>query len=80
MNAIDTAEGQGEFWTLQQFTVICGKPWFALYRQNDQGILEKKIRRTQEDMVENKTSRKEQQDEIDKDQLGLAAVKARQNK
>jgi len=47
---------------------------------DDQGTLEKKIRRTQDDMEENKTSRKEQQDEIDKDQQGLDAVKARQNK
>jgi hypothetical protein len=47
---------------------------------DDQGTLEKKIRRTQGDMEENKTSRKEQQDEIDKDQQGLAAVRARQNK
>jgi hypothetical protein len=47
---------------------------------DDQGTLEKKIRRTQEDLEENKTSRKEQQDEIDKQQQGLAAVKARQNK
>ncbi len=45
---------------------------------DDQGSLEKKIRKTQADMEENKTSRKEQQDEIDKDQQGLAAVKARQ--
>jgi hypothetical protein len=47
---------------------------------DDQGTLEKKIRRAQGDMDENKTSRKEQQDEIDKDQQGLEAVKARQNK
>ena len=47
---------------------------------DDQGTLEKKIRRTQDDMEENKTSRKEQQDEINKDQQGLEAVKARQNK
>jgi hypothetical protein len=47
---------------------------------DDQGTLEKKIRKTQGAMDENKTSRKEQQDEIDKDQQGLEAVKARQNK
>ena len=47
---------------------------------DDQGTMEKKIRRTQEDLEENRTSRKEQQDEIDKDQEGLAAVKARQSK
>jgi hypothetical protein len=29
----------GTFWTLQQFTVICGKPWYALQRQNDEGVL-----------------------------------------
>ena len=47
---------------------------------DDQGTLEKKIRKTQGDMDENKASRKEQQDEINKDQQGLEAVKARQNK
>ena len=47
---------------------------------DDQGTLEKKIRKTQSDMDENKANRKEQQDEIDKQQQGLAAVKARQNK
>lgn len=26
------------FWTVQQFTAICGQPWYALQRQNDEGV------------------------------------------
>ena len=26
-------------WTLQEFATVAGKPWFALQKQNDAGIL-----------------------------------------
>lgn len=32
------APGQGSVWTIQQFTTICGQPWLALQRQNDEGV------------------------------------------
>ncbi len=34
----DTA-GEGTYWTVQQFTTIAGKPWYALQqREGDQAI------------------------------------------
>lgn len=27
------------FWTMQQFTTVAGKPWFALQKQSDKGLL-----------------------------------------
>jgi hypothetical protein len=27
------------FWTLQEFTTVAGKPWYALQKQNDGGIV-----------------------------------------
>jgi hypothetical protein len=47
---------------------------------DEQGSLEKKIRKTQLDLDENKTSQGQQQTEINKQQQGLDAVKARQNR
>jgi hypothetical protein len=39
MEDIDSTEGQGTIWTLQEFSKgPTGHPWFALQRQNDQGI------------------------------------------
>jgi hypothetical protein len=36
----DSREGQGIIWTLQQFwTGPTGKPWYALQKQNDEGVL-----------------------------------------
>lgn len=36
----ESREGQGIFWTLQQFwTGPTGKPWYALQKQNDEGVL-----------------------------------------
>lgn len=26
------------FWTVQQFATVCRQPWFALHRQNDDGV------------------------------------------
>ena len=47
---------------------------------DEQGSLEKKIRKTQLDLDGNKTSQRQQQTEIDKQQQGLDAVKARQSR
>ena len=30
---------EGWHWTLQQFTTVCGKPWYALQVQTDAGVL-----------------------------------------
>jgi hypothetical protein len=46
---------------------------------DDQGSLEKKIRKAQLELDENKSSQKQQQEEIGKQQQGLDAIKARQN-
>ena len=27
------------FWTLQQFAIVAGRPWYALQEQNDGGVL-----------------------------------------
>jgi hypothetical protein len=29
----------GVFWTVQQFAVLPGGPWYALHKQNDEGVL-----------------------------------------
>jgi hypothetical protein len=35
------ADDAGVFWTLQQFwTGPTGKPWYALQKQNDEGVLQ----------------------------------------
>jgi hypothetical protein len=46
---------------------------------DDQGDLEKKLRRTQLDLDQNKIGQGQQQAVIDKQKQGLAAIKARQN-
>ena len=28
----------GVFWTVQQFAVLPGGPWYALHKQNDEGV------------------------------------------
>lgn len=36
----DTASGaDGSHWTVQQFTTVAGKPWFALQKHNDSGVV-----------------------------------------
>jgi len=47
---------------------------------DEQGSLEKKIRNTQLDLDQNKVAQGKQQTELDKQQQGLDAVKARENK
>jgi hypothetical protein len=47
---------------------------------DEQGSLEKKIRNTQLDLDQNKVAQGKQQTELDKQQQGLDAVKARQNR
>jgi hypothetical protein len=32
------ADDTGALWTLQQFTEVAGKPWYALQRHSDAGI------------------------------------------
>jgi len=39
-NEIDNADSDSGFWTLQQFwTGLTGKPWYALQKQNDEGVI-----------------------------------------
>ena len=40
MDDSESRAGQGAFWTLQQFwTGPTGKPWYALQKQTDEGVL-----------------------------------------
>jgi hypothetical protein len=40
MDDSDSTEGRGIHWTLQQFwTGPTGKPWYALQKQTDEGVI-----------------------------------------